>query len=120
MHARTTTLAALVASFALVGLAQAQTADYRNTAPREQRMNESLQTYRGAAPQQHGADHVRGGDPRNPQPGPAARAEERVKHGARRTGEVIKYGAERTGEAASSAAERTGAAVRRGAERLQN
>lgn len=71
----------------------------QDTAPRDQRMNESLQTYRD----------------KNPQPGPAARAEESMKRGARNAGSAVKHGADRTGEAVKHGAQRTGAAIKRGA-----
>lgn len=91
---------------------------YENTPPREQRMNEALQNYRAA-------------DPRNPQPGPAARAEQNIKEGARnagaatrrgaqRTGEAIKHGAQRTGQAIGTGMEKTGDAIHRGGEKLKN
>lgn len=113
---RTGLLTALMALGSALPLAQAQT--YGDTAPRDQRMNEALENYRGAAA-------------KNPQPGPAARAEESVKrgarqagaavkHGAQRTGEVIKYGAQKTGKAVGSAAEKAGDAIERGGEKLKN
>lgn len=91
---------------------------YENTPPREQRMNEALNNYRSA-------------DPRNPQPGPAARAEQDVKDGARRagaatkrgvqrTGEVIKHGAQRAGQAVGTGMEKTGDAIHRGGEKLKD
>ena len=96
-----------------------------NTAPREQRMDEALQNYRNAQPMQAAP-----ADPRNPHPGPAARAEEAtkrgarnaghaVKHGAQRTGAAIKHGAERAGHAVGTGVEKTGAAIRRGGEKIQ-
>lgn len=109
------TVAAVLATvFAFGGLLPAAhaatnattSADYHNTAPREQRMDDALQNYRGAAA-------------KNPQPGPMARAEESAKRGAHRAGEAIKHGAERTGQAIGTGAEKAGNAIRRGGEKLK-
>lgn len=89
-----------------------------NTPSREQRMDDALQTYRSGTAQ-------------NPQPGPAARAEESmkrgahrtgnaIKHGAHRTGEAIKHGAQRAGDAVGTGMEKSGDAVRRGGEKLKD
>lgn len=102
-------------AIALTGLLPAAQAQ---DTTREQRMEEALQNYRST-------------DPRNPQPGPAARAEQNikqgahnagaaVKRGAQRTGEVIKHGAQRTGEAVGNGMERSGDAIRRGGEKLKD
>lgn len=114
--ARTSLAAVLITAAGFLSLAHAQS--HENTAPREQRMDEALQSHRSAAA-------------KNPQPGPVARAEESVKrgarqagaavkHGAQRTGEVVKYGAQRTGQALGTAAEKTGDAIERGGEKLKD
>jgi hypothetical protein len=98
-------------------------------------MDQALQNYRGAnqatTTRDTQAPAYRSADPRNPQPGPAARAEQNikegahdagaaVKRGAQRTGEAIKHGAQRTGEAVGNGMERSGAAIRRGGEKLKD
>ncbi|MFT3721626.1 hypothetical protein [Pseudorhodoferax sp.] len=116
MHHRFLALLATAAGLAAVLPAQAY--DYTDTPPREQRMEEALRNYRGT-------------DPRNPQPGPAARAEESikegahdagaaVKRGAHRTGEAIKHGARRAGHAIGTGMEKTGDAIRRGGDKLKD
>lgn len=108
---------ALIATAGLLGWSLPSSA-YENTPPREQRMEEALRNYRSA-------------DPRNPQPGPAARAEQNVKEGARsagaatkrgahRAGEAIKHGAQRTGQAIGTGMEKTGDAIHRGGEKLKD
>ncbi|RCW69147.1 hypothetical protein [Pseudorhodoferax soli] len=119
-------------TIALAGLLPAA---HAQDTTREQRMDQALQNYRGAntapATRDAPAPAYRSADPRNPQPGPAARAEQNikegahnagaaVKRGARRTGEAIKHGAERTGEAVGNGMERSGAAIRRGGEKLKD
>lgn len=105
-----TVAAVLATASALGGLLPAAHAatntDYQNTPPREQRMDDALQNYRGAAA-------------KNPQPGPMARTEESAKRGAHRAGEAIKHGAERTGQAIGTGAEKAGNAIRRGGEKLK-
>jgi hypothetical protein len=112
----TRTWGLLAAALALsTGLASAQ--NYENTPSREQRMDEAMQNYRSAAS-------------KNPQPGPAARAEESMKRGAHRaghavqrgahrTGDAIKHGAKKTGQAVGTGVEKAGDAVRRGGEALK-
>lgn len=103
----------------------------QGTAPREQRMDEALQNYRNmhGTPAQGAQAPV--GDPRNPNPGPAARAEDSIKRGAQRaghavkdgaerTGSAIKHGAERAGHAVGTGVEKTGAAIRRGGEKIKD
>lgn len=128
------TLVQFKQSFKLIVLATALAAGTAamaqdNTAPREQRMEEALQNYRNTHSTQPA--QVTPADPRNPQPGPAARAEESVKRGARnaghavkdgaqRTGAAIKHGGERAGDAVGRGVEKTGAAIRRGGEKIQD
>jgi hypothetical protein len=119
-------------TIALAGLLPAAQAQ---DTTREQRMDQALQNYRGANPAPAARDAqppaYRAADPRNPQPGPAARAEQNikegahnagaaVKRGAQRTGEAIKHGAQRTGEAVGNGMERSGDAIRRGGEKLKD
>lgn len=94
--------AAIAAAIAVGSLACAVHA--QDTAPRQQRMDEALQNYR---------DSVN----KNPQPGPAARAEEATKRGVNRAGNAVRDGAERTGNAVKHGAQRAGNAIKRGAEK---
>jgi type IV secretory pathway TrbL component len=91
-----------------------------NTPPREQRMDEALQNYRNSANSNSSAPAT-ANDPRlkNPQPGPAARAEESMKRGAHRAGHAVRHGAHRTGEAIKHGAERTGDAIGRGVDKVK-
>lgn len=59
-------------------------------------------------------------DYRNPQPGPAARAESSIKRGAARTGTAIKTGAQKAGRAVGTGARKTGDAIGRGGEKPRN
>ncbi|GHD03035.1 hypothetical protein GCM10007320_62760 [Pseudorhodoferax aquiterrae] len=119
-------------TIALAGLLPAAQAQ---DTTREQRMDQALQNYRNANGATSSADTqtpaYRSADPRNPQPGPAARAEQNIKEGAHnagnaikrgahRTGEAIKHGAQRTGEAVGTGMERSGDAIRRGGEKLKD
>lgn len=120
------------ATIALAGLLPAAQAQ---DTTREQRMEQALQNYRNAngtaASRDAQPPAYRAADPRNPQPGPAARAEQNIKEGAHnagnaikrgahRTGEAIKHGAQRTGEAVGNGMERSGDAIRRGGEKLKD
>lgn len=58
-------------------------------------------------------------DYRNPQPGPAARAESAIKRGAHRTGDAIERGAKRAGHAVGKGVRKTGEAIGRGGEKLE-
>jgi len=122
--------AALAAILALCGAAFAQQPlpdPGTHDGARQQRMESAYE------------DHLRQQD--GGHPGPAARAEERVKAGAHqagqtvrrdahetsatlksdthRAGEAIENGAHKTGAAIKSGAHRTGAAVRRGVDKLE-
>lgn len=110
-HTQTFKLMVLAAALATGSLAMAQ----ENTPPREQRMDEALQNYRHAQPTQ-----VTPADPRNPQPGPAARAEDSIKRGAHNAGQSIKHGAQKAGNAISNGVEKSGDAVRRTGEKIKN
>ena len=59
-------------------------------------------------------------DYRNPNPGPAARAESSIKRGAHKTGSAIKNGVEKVGHAVGTGVRKTGEAVGRGGEKLQD
>lgn len=52
-------------------------------------------------------------DYRNPNPGPAARAESSIKRGTHKTGDAIKRGANKVGHAVGKGVRKTGEAVRR-------
>lgn len=58
-------------------------------------------------------------DYRNPQPGPAARAESSIKRGAHRAGEAIEHGASKVGHAVGKGVRKTGEAIGRGGEKLE-
>lgn len=58
-------------------------------------------------------------DYRNPQPGPAARAESSIKRGAHKTGEAIEHGARKVGDAVGKGVRKTGEAIGRGGEKLE-
>ncbi|MGC3984327.1 MAG: hypothetical protein QM777_06120 [Pseudorhodoferax sp.] len=113
------------ATIALAGLLPAAQAQAQDTT-REQRMDQALQNYRNgnAAPAARDAQPpaYRSADPRNPQPGPAARAEQNIKEGAHNAGAAVNRGAQRTGEAIKHGAQRTGEAVaqRHGAQRRRD
>ncbi|CAN7529564.1 hypothetical protein LJR039_003638 [Pseudorhodoferax sp. LjRoot39] len=125
----------LIAATAIALAGLLPTAQAQDTT-REQRMDQALQNYRNGntdmAPAARDAQPAyRSADPRNPQPGPAARAEQNIKEGAHnagaaikrgahRTGEAIKHGAQRTGEAVGNGMERSGDAIRRGGEKLKD
>jgi hypothetical protein len=108
------TLAALLLGVAASGAALA--ADPDGEAARQQRMEEALANYRD---QQTGAA-TRPDDYRNPNPGPAARAEASIKRGAHRTGQAIRHGAEKAGHAVGTGARKTGEAIGRVGEKLQD
>ena len=59
-------------------------------------------------------------DSRNPQPGPAARAESSIKRGASRTGSAIKSGAQKAGHAVGTGVRKTGEVIGRGGEKVQD
>ena len=59
-------------------------------------------------------------DYRNPQPGPAARAESSIKRGAHRTGAAIETGAKKVGHAVGKGVRKTGEVIGRGGEKLED
>lgn len=59
-------------------------------------------------------------DYRNPNPGPAARAESSMKRGAHRAGSAIKHGAEKVGHAIGKGVRKTGEAIGHGGEKMEN
>ena len=72
---------------------------------REERMDAALQNYRDTHPDAGG--------------GPFARAEESVKHGARRASEAIKHGAHKAGAAIGHGVRKTGDAIGRTGEKME-
>lgn len=103
---------------ALLGMAagSALAADPDAEAARQQRMDEALANYRNHPT----ASTARPDDYRNPQPGPAARAEASMKRGAHRAGQAIRHGAEKTGHAVGKGVRKTGEAIGRGGEKLED
>lgn len=95
---RTALIATLLS--ATTGLALA--ADAGSESTRRERMDRAYEDYR------------------NPQPGPAARAESSIKRGAARTGSAIKSGARKTGHAIGTGVRKTGEVIGRGGEKLQD
>jgi hypothetical protein len=59
-------------------------------------------------------------DYRNPNPGPAARAESSMKRGAHNTGAAIKRGTKKAGHAVGKGMRKTGEAIGRGGEKLED
>ncbi len=72
---------------------------------RDERMDTALQDYRSKQA--------------NDSPGPAARAEESMKRGARKAGHAIEHGATATGHAIKKGAQKTGDAIRHVGEKIQ-
>jgi hypothetical protein len=56
---------------------------------------------------------------RNESPGRAARAEESVKHGVRKTGHAIKHGAQKVGHAVKTGVRKTGNAIHDAGEKME-
>ena len=65
------------------------------------------------------ADPVSPAD-KNPNPGPAARAEENVKDGARKTGSAVKRTAKKAGHAVGTGTKKTGDAISRTGQKMKN
>ncbi len=148
MTTSTTFKTALIAT--AVALGAFSSAASAQDAARQQRMDEALKTYRDGSTRSPGMNNeqmnnaqmnnpqMQSTEPRyrdaaakNPNPGPAARAEEAtkrgvvragnaVKDGAQRTGQAIKSGAQKAGNAVGTGMEKTGDAVRRGGEKLKD
>lgn len=74
-------------------------------AARRDRMDQAYQSYQ---------------DDRNPNPGPAARAENSIKRGAHKAGAAIKRGAHKVGDAVGKGVRKTGEAIGRGGEKLED
>jgi hypothetical protein len=94
----------LTLTAALLGVASMSTfaADASAEAARRERMDQAYEDYR------------------NPQPGPAARAENSMKRGVHRAGHAIKHGAEKAGHAIGKGVRKTGEAIGRGGEKLED
>jgi hypothetical protein len=117
MHAiKLTRLVLTAALFGVAAGGAAQAADPDADAARQQRMDEALGHYRD----QQGGSAARPDDYRNPQPGPAARAEASIKRGAHRAGHAIRHGAEKAGHAVGKGVRKTGEAIGRGGEKLED
>lgn len=97
----------VIAAAAASGMAVAQTTDTTDSA-RQQRMDDALQSYRSGG---------RTGTARDTSDtagmGPAARTEESIKRGARKTGHAVAEGARKTGHAVAQGARKTGHAIKR-------
>lgn len=96
---------------ALVGVSGVASAAYNGT--REDRMQAALDDYH----QKNGTKSYT--DPRNPSPGPAARAESSMKRGASNAGDAIKRGASRAGHAIGTGLHKTGEAIDHAGEKLK-
>ena len=79
-------------------------ADPASETARRERMDRAYEGYR------HAEAH----------PGPAARAERSIRHGAHHTGEAIEHGAKKAGHAVGKAVHKTGKAIGRSGEKLEN
>jgi len=93
----------LVLIAALFGAAStaALAADPASESTRRERMDQAYEDYR------------------NPNPGPAARAESSIKRGAHKTGAAIERGAKKVGHAVGKGVRKTGEAIGRGGEKLE-
>lgn len=92
---------------ALLGAsAVSMAATVESDATREQRMSDALDSYHSGA----AAD---------PSPGPAARAEESVKRGLKKTGRAIEHGAQKTGHAIETGAHKAGEAIHSAGEKIE-
>ena len=91
-------------------------ADLGSEAARRDRMDQAYQSYQGD---------------RNPNPGPAARAENSMKRGAHKAGHAVRHGAHKAGHSARHGAHKvrhavgkgmrkTGEAIGRGGEKLED
>ena len=114
IHFSKFTLAAALLGVAVSGAALA--ADPDAEAARQQRMDEALANYRNHPT----GSATRPDDYRNPNPGPAARAEASIKRGAHRTGQALRHGAEKAGHAVGKGVRKTGEAIGRGGEKLED
>ncbi len=134
----------LAACLGLASAASVLAADLDSESARQQRMDQALESYRGAAPaadqqgedrdarrsehrrmhrEGHGPmkrDGYRAEDDRNPNPGPAARTENAIKRGAHRAGTAVKHGAETVGHAVKKGVHKTGDALDRGEDKAED
>ena len=99
----------LVLLAALIGVSGAASAAYSGT--REDRMQAALDDYHNGNGKNAGSTDRRYTDPRNPSPGPAARAESSMKRGASDAGHSIKRGASKVGHAVGTGLSKTGEAI---------
>jgi hypothetical protein len=109
---KTTLLVALVGASSLA-FADAPVTD----TTRDQRMDQALQDYRNH-PASTGTSRSSRADRNTSGEGPAARAEDKIKNGAERTGHAIGNGARATGHAIGNAGRATGHAIHRGADKV--
>ena len=103
----------------LVGACGASMAAYDGSSEtaREQRMQSALDNYHTKSGTTSPTSY---GDARNPSPGPAARAEESVKRGARNTGHAIANGARKVGHAVGTGLHKTGEAIDHTGEKIKS
>ncbi len=108
-------LSQLVLLSALAGVSGAAFAADSGT--RDERMQAALDDYHRS----NGTStrDMRYTDPRNPRPGPAARAESSVKRGASDAGDAIKHGASKAGHAIGTGLHKTGEAIDHAGEKLK-
>lgn len=95
-HTKFVLIAALLGAASTAALA----ADPASESTRRERMDRAYQDYR------------------NPNPGPAARAESSMKRGAHRSGEAVERSAKKVGHAVRKGVHKTGDAMRRGGAKL--
>ena len=100
---KTLTIIVTAALLSAAGLVAA--ADPTYDAAREKRMNEALDTYR---------------DKHDASSGPAERAENSIKSGARKTGHAIERGAKKVGHAVGTGIHKTGDALHNAGAKLQD
>ena len=98
---------------ALTGASGVALADYNGT--RDDRMQAALDNYHRT----HGTADTRYTDPRNPAPGPAARAESSLKRGASDAGSAVKRGATKAGHAIGTGLHKTGEAIDHAGQKLK-
>jgi len=91
----------LIAALVGVSSATAFAAEPESDAARRERMDRAYEDYR------------------NPNPGPAARAESSLKRGAHKTGSAIERGAKKVGHAVGKGVRKTGEAIGHGGEKLE-
>lgn len=90
--------------------AVALAAEPSSDAARQQRMDAALQNYHDAHPDTTARSSSTAG--------PAARAEESAKRGARKAGHAVAHGARKAGHAVAQGARKTGDAMRRTGEKM--